>query len=400
MDAIDTRRRARELASYNGFISLNEQAESGELVAVKDNIDVQGMVTTAGGRHLPARAADKDAPIIASLRAAGAQVIGKANMHEYAFGVTNDNVHFGAARNPHDPTRVPGGSSGGSAVVASLGLCDWAIGSDTGGSIRIPAGLCGVVGMKPTTGLLSIEGIFPLAESLDVPGPMARDVRTTAHALGVLAGGDRFDPGTPEDWSPHLAVPSGWEDGLDGQTQKVWDRVSEGLPRIEFPGWKTLEDAFQPILFAEATSYHLDWLRDAPDLYSDDVRKTLELGFKVTGAGYLWGLRQRARWAEAVERALGSYDAVILPNTMITAPLIGEPHVREKLLRYTRPFNLTGQPVVTIPGPSDSLPVGIQVVGRIGEDAALLRVAAALEARWGAGKAPVPEQETTMGATR
>jgi aspartyl-tRNA(Asn)/glutamyl-tRNA(Gln) amidotransferase subunit A len=209
----------------------------------------------------------------------------------------------------------------------------------------------------------------------------------------MLAGGGDFDPGITEDWSPSIAVPAGWEDGLDEVTQRVWDRVSEGLPRIDFPGWKELEDAFQPILFAEATSYHLDWLRERPELYSDDVRKTLELGFKVTGAGYLWGLRQRARLAEAVERALGSYDAVILPNTMIAAPLIGEPHVREKLLRYTRPFNLSGQPVITIPGPADSLPVGIQVVGRIGEDAALLRVAAALEARWGRGKSPVLQRD-------
>ena len=388
MDAAATRRRAKDLEYYNGYIRLNEEAGSGELVAVKDNIDVQGMVTTAGGRHLPDTPAEKDAPVVAAARSAGAQVIGKANMHEYAFGVTNDNVHFGAVRNPHDPSRVPGGSSGGSAVVVALDLCDWAIGSDTGGSIRIPAGLCGIVGMKPSTGLLSIEGIFPLSESLDTPGPMARDVRTTANALSALAGGGDFDPGTPGDWSPSLAVPSGWEDGLDETTQRVWDGVSEGLARIDFPEWKTLEDAFQPILFAEATSYHLEWLREKPELYSDDVRKTLELGFKVSGAGDLWGLRQREALSEAVDRALGDYDAVILPNTMITAPLIGEPHVREKLLRYTRPFNLTGHPVLTIPAPSDSLPVGVQVVGHRGEDAALLRVAAALEARWGKGRSP------------
>ena len=391
MDAAATRRRAKELERFNGFISLNEDAESGELIAVKDNIDVQGMVTTAGGKHLPSTPAVSDAPVIAAVKAAGGQVIGKANMHEYAFGVTNDNVHYGTAHNPHDPERVPGGSSGGSAVVVSLGLCDWAIGTDTGGSIRIPAGLCGIVGMKPSAGLLSIEGIFPLAESLDVPGPMARDVRTVGHALEMLAGGGDFDPGYPGDWNPSLAVPAGWEDGLDGVTQHVWDDVSEGVPRIDFPSWKTLEDAFQPILFAEATSYHLEWLREKPELYSDDVRKTLELGFKVTAAGYLWALRQRVALTAAVDRALGSHDAVILPNTMIAAPLIGEPHIREKLLRYTRPFNLTAHPVVTIPAPSDSLPVGVQVVGRIGEDAALLRVAAALEARWGTGKDPLPQ---------
>jgi len=388
MDAAATRQRAAELARHGAYISLNEEAESGELVAVKDNIDVRGMVTTAGGRHLPETPAAADAPIIAALRATGAQVIGKTNMHEYAFGVTTDNVHYGTARNPHDPERVPGGSSGGSAVAVGLRLCDWAIGTDTGGSTRIPAGLCGVVGLKPTTGLLSIEGIFPLAETLDAPGPMARDVRTAARALESLSGRTGFDPGEPGDWEPSLAVPLGWEDGLDEPTQRVWDAVTEGLPRIGFPGWKALEDAFQPILFAEASSYHLEWLRERPELYSDDVRDTLNLGFKVSGAGYLWGMRQREPMTEAVTRALDSYDAVMIPNTTIVAPLIGEPHVREKLLRYTRPFNLTGHPVVTMPAPTPGLPVGVQLVGRIGEDAALLRVAAALEARWGVGRAP------------
>ncbi len=385
MDPISTRRRAKELAHYGAYISLAEDAgrASGPLVAVKDAINVAGMVTTAGGRHLPAEPTEADAPIVAALRAAGGRVIGKANMHEYAFGVTNDNPHHGFARNPHDADRVPGGSSGGSAVAVGLNLCDWAIGADTGGSIRIPAGLCGIVGMKPTTGSLSIEGIFPLAASLDVPGPMARGVRTTARALEMLAGGGRFDPGAPKDWQPSLAVPAGWVEGLDDETDRVWNEVTAGLPRIDFPALKELEDAFQPILFSEATSYHLDWLREQPELYSEDVRKTLELGFKVSGANYLWALRQRPRLSAAVESAIGSYDAILVPNTSIVAPLIGTPHVREKLLRFCRPFNLSKHPVVTVPAPSRGLPVGIQVVGHLGEDAAVLKVAAALEARWG-----------------
>jgi Asp-tRNA(Asn)/Glu-tRNA(Gln) amidotransferase A subunit family amidase len=304
-------------------------------------------------------------------------------MHEYAFGVTNHNVHYGIARNPVDPTRVPGGSSGGSAVAVGLGLCDWAIGTDTGGSIRIPAGLCGIVGMKPTTGSLSIEGIFPLAESLDVPGPMAPDVATTANAWSAMRGGEDLDLEPRAGWEPSLAAPAGWEDHLDEQTSAVWQYVTHDLPRIDFPSWKELEDVFQPILFGEATSYHLDWLRERPEDYSDDVRSTLELGRKVTAAGYLWAMRRRGHMRELVEQALEGYDAVLVPNTLIVAPLIGEPHVREKLLRYTRPFSLTGHPVVTMPAPSAGLPVGVQVVGRHGQDEELLRVAAALEARWG-----------------
>ena len=385
MDPVPVRRKTLELKEYGGFISLSDDPGrgSGMLVAVKDNINVEGMVTTAGGRHLPDTPAEADAPIVAALKAAGGHVVGKANMHEYAFGVTNDNPHYGFARNPQDRERVAGGSSGGSAVAAALGLCDWAVGTDTGGSIRIPAGLCGIVGMKPTNGSLSIEGIFPLAESLDIPGPMARDVRTAGQALEMLHGGGAFDPGDPGDWRPSLAVPAGWEEGLDEATDRVWHKVTQGLPRIDFPALKELEDAFQPILFAEATSYHLDWLRERPELYGEDVRRTLELGFKVPGAGYLWALRQRQRLSDAVEAAIGAYDAVLVPNTAIVAPLFGEPHVREKLLRFTRPFNLSAHPVVTVPGPSTGLPVGIQVVGHHGEDAALLKVVAALEARWG-----------------
>jgi aspartyl-tRNA(Asn)/glutamyl-tRNA(Gln) amidotransferase subunit A len=383
VDPADVLRRAAELARYGAYISLNEDCEVGTLVAVKDNIDVAGMVTTAGGRHLPAEPAAADAPIIRAIKKAGCHVIGKTNMHEYAFGVTNHNVHHGVARNPVYESRVPGGSSGGSAVAVALGLCDWAIGTDTGGSIRIPAGLCGIVGVKPTYGSLSIDGIFPLAESLDVPGPMARDVRTAARGLAAMHGGVTFSLGASPGWEPSLAVPKGWEDGLDEPTNQVWQAVTRDLPRISFPAWKELEDAFQPILFAEATSYHLEWLRDRPAEYSDDVRNTLELGRKVGAVGYLWGVRQRPRLREAVERALGPHDAVLVPNTCIVAPRIRERHVREKLLRYTRPFSFSGHPVVTIPAPASGLPVGVQIVGHWGQDEKLLRVAAALEERWG-----------------
>jgi len=383
MQSIQIHRKAEALARFGAFISMADDPGTGTLVAVKDNIDVQGMVTTAGGKHLPPDPAQTDAPIVSAIKQSGCSVIGKANMHEYAFGVTNHNVHHGIARNPMDETRVPGGSSGGSAVAVALRLCDWAIGTDTGGSIRIPAGLCGIVGMKPTTGSLSIEGIFPLAQSLDVPGPMALDVVTVASALSSMTGGIEFATVPPPSWEPSLAVPQGWEDELDQETSAAWEGVTRGLPRIDFPTWKEIEDVFQPILFAEATSNHLEWLRDRPEDYSDGVRNTLELGRKVSGAGYLWAIRQRRRMREEVERALGPYDAVLVPNTLIVAPMIGEQHIREKLLRYTRPFSVSGHPVVTLPAPSKGLPVGIQVVGRHGEDAAVIRVAAALEARWG-----------------
>ena len=202
MNATEVRRRAEAAARYAAFISLADDVGGGAdamLVAVKDNIDVAGMVTTAGGLHLPMTPAANDAPVVAAIKAAGGKVIGKCNLHEYALGVTNANPHYGIARNPRDPERIPGGSSGGSAVAVGLGLCDWAIGTDTGGSVRIPAGLCGVAGLKPTTGRLGIAGIFPVAESLDTPGPMARDVRTIGRAMEMLTGAMGFDPGPPRE---------------------------------------------------------------------------------------------------------------------------------------------------------------------------------------------------------
>lgn len=386
MDCNEARKRAASAAWYNPYISLSDESGDGPVVAVKDNVDVEGMVTTAGGRHLPQTPAERDAPVVAAARAAGCSIIGKANLHEYAFGVTSDNPHYGPVRNPHDPDRVAGGSSGGSAVAVALETCDWAIGSDTGGSVRIPAGLCGVVGIKPTTGMLSNAGVFPLAETFDTPGPIARDVRTAAIALEMMSGRSGIDPGgaTTMGRDVRLAVPRGWADDLDEQTQAVWSEVTAGLPEVDFPERKRIEDAFQPVFFAEASSYHLDWMRERPEAYGEDVLASLRLGLKVTGAGYLWALRQREPLRAEVEGAMADVDAVLVPNTAIVAPLIGEPHVREKLLRFTRPFSCTGHPVVTLPAPSRGLPVGIQVVGHHGADGELARAAAVLEARWGA----------------
>src|SRR5207248_9846719 len=178
----------RELGrmELNAFISRSQEKGSGDAVAVKDLVDVEGMVTTAGGIILPNVPATHDAPVVARIRQAGCVVAGKANLHEFAYGVTNINPHYGTALNPHDPGRVAGGSSGGSAVAVAAEICDWAIGSDTGGSIRIPASLCGVVGFKPKLGTITTEGVFPLSKSLDTVGPMASEVASVERALGQV----------------------------------------------------------------------------------------------------------------------------------------------------------------------------------------------------------------------
>src|SRR5438552_4426295 len=188
MDIDEARKRIRERSDLNAFISISEESGHGTLVAVKDLVDVKGMATTAGGIILPDVPAAADAPVIKRIRAAGCLIVGKANLHEFAYGVTSVNPHYGTVLNPHDPGRVAGGSSGGSAVAVAAGMCDWAVGSDTGGSIRIPAALCGVVGFKPELGSIDTTGAIPLSPSLDTLGPMGPDVATVARAFGQMAG--------------------------------------------------------------------------------------------------------------------------------------------------------------------------------------------------------------------
>ncbi len=363
----------------NAFISRAEVAGSGERVAVKDLVDVAGMVTTAGGIILPDVPAAEDALVIRRLRAAGCVFVGKTNLHEFAYGVTNINPHYGNALNPHDPTRVTGGSSGGSAVAVATGQCDWAIGSDTGGSIRIPGSLCGVAGFKPAFGSIEIGGVVPLAPSLDTLGPMATDVATVAHAFSLMSGEEvALDSLTP----PRLGIPRGWVHDVDAPTAAAWERVASGVDEIDFADRETLHQTGLTILLFEAAVYHRRWATEMPEKYGADVLRLIRLGFDVKESDYRNALEARARLAEDATRAMAGVDALILPATaMVAPPLDAGPEVREPLSRFTRPFNTTYQPVVVVPAPVDGgLPVGIQVVGRT--NAGALRAAAWLEQSW------------------
>ncbi len=383
MNIADARRRIEELRHYNVFISLVDEAGAGPAVAIKDCIDVKGAVTTAGGVLLPDVPAGADAEVVARIRAAGCSIVGKASMHEFAFGVTNENPHYGNVTNPRGPGRVPGGSSGGSEAAAAAGMCDWAVGSDTGGSIRIPASLCGVVGLKPTYGSVSNDRVVPLAASLDTLGPLARDVRSAARALEIMSGRPDLVPSAaPELGDLRLAVPAGWVDQLDTETEAAWRLVSWRLPETPFPTLEELENVFQPILFFEAVEYHREWLETRPEAYGPDVLQLLRIGAGVSEEAYRRSLELRRPMLERVEAAMDGVDAVLLPTTPIVAPPIGAEHVRGLLLHFTRPFSLTGQPVVTLPVPVPGLPVGIQVVGHHGQDARLLEVALGLERAW------------------
>ena len=362
----------------NAFISLSGEKGSGDRVAVKDLVDVKGMVTTAGGIIMANVPATQDAPVIKRLRDAGCVIVGKANLHEFAYGVTSINPHYGTVRNPHDPSRVAGGSSGGSAVAVATDMCDWAIGSDTGGSIRIPGSLCGVTGFKPAFGSIDVGGVIPLSPSLDTLGPMAPDVATTTRAYTIMSG----DPVSLEAGSrPRLAVPAGWVEDLDEPTAVAWAAASRNIPEIDVGDRDTLFQVGLTILLFEAAAYHREWATECPEKYGDDVLRLIRRGFEVLATDYEQALKDREGLEAAVCHAMEDVDALLLPATAIVAPLEATAaDMREPLSRFTRPFNTTRQPVVVLPAPVTGLPVGIQVAGKT--NAETLRAAAWLERMW------------------
>jgi aspartyl-tRNA(Asn)/glutamyl-tRNA(Gln) amidotransferase subunit A len=375
------RERIARHPELNAFISLSLEQGSGDIVAVKDVIDVAGMVTTGGGVLLPRRAARRDARVIEAIRQAGCAVVGKTNLHEWAFGPTSVNPHYGAVRNPHARDRVAGGSSGGSAVAVAEWMCDWAIGTDTGGSIRIPASLCGVVGLKPTLGRIGTAGVTPLSTSLDTIGPLARDVATAARALDLMCGVHGVQGPAPLQ-RPKLAMPEGWIGDLDAQTRTAWDAVSAGLPAVPFPDRQRVAAPGRTIMYHEAAVFHRAWMRDSPDRYGADVRSYLEEGARISAGAYESAVDEAKRVRIEVEDALTGVDALMLPTTACVAPPLDVDDAREPLTRFTRPFNTTGHPAISLPAPAAGLPVGIQLIGRLGHERQLIRVALGLEQAW------------------
>jgi Asp-tRNA(Asn)/Glu-tRNA(Gln) amidotransferase A subunit family amidase len=380
VDLGEARRQIKERAELHAFISTSSEEGAGTVVAVKDLIDVAGMVTTAGGVILPNEPAHQDAPVIELIRARGCVIVGKTNLHEFAFGVTSVNPHYGAVLNPHDPSRVAGGSSGGSAVAVAAGMCDWAIGTDTGGSIRIPASLCGVVGFKPGIGSIETTGVVPLAWSLDTVGPIAPDVASAAQAFTMMSN---QKVSIEHSNRPRLAVPLGWVGGLDAPTETAWRLVSSGLPHIEFVDRDQLFRTGLTLLLVQAATYHRKWVEQFPEKYGADVLAHLKRGLTILGVDFVQAMRDQTRLTVAAEEAMEDVDALLLPATAMVAPPVGAgDEVREPLARFTRPFNTTGQPVVALPAPvpRGGLPVGMQVVGRTNEDT--LRAALWLEREW------------------
>jgi aspartyl-tRNA(Asn)/glutamyl-tRNA(Gln) amidotransferase subunit A len=382
-------------------------------IALKDLCSTAGVKTTGGSKILRDSVPTQDATVVTRLRAAGAIVLGKLNMHEFAYGPEGLNDHYGHARNPWDArhARIAGGSSSGSGVAVAAGLAAGALGSDTGGSIRIPAALCGITGIKPTYGRVSRAGVLPLSWSMDHIGPMTRTAADSALMLGAIAGHDPDDPTTSTRPVPaYLAALDGEVRGvrvgllrsffLETAAPEVREAVEAAAGALAGHGaivdevtlghLADIPAATMAIIGSEALSYHAEWVRARSDEYQADVIERLRMAAFVTGVQYVRAQQVRALVRDDVERALATHDVLLAPTTPITAPRVGEREValgsgrsdvRSALIRFTRPINVSGHPACSVPCGVDGggLPIGMQIIGRSFDEATVLRVADAYQ---------------------
>ncbi|MCL6596557.1 MAG: amidase [Firmicutes bacterium] len=400
-----TLERARQEARALDAGSAPTGRLSGVPLAVKDIVEVAGVLTTAGSRLMAEHLSQRDAAAWARLRAEGAILLGKAHTHEFAAGATGESEAFGPARNPYDPGRHTGGSSSGSAAAVAAALAAAALGTDTGGSIRIPAALCGVVGLKPTYGRVDAAGVVPLSWSLDHVGPLARTVRDAALLLDALAPGAceaAARAGAGRDLrGVRLAVPADWiEEGVQAGVGRAFEASLAVLRQLGAEVVESAMPAPAPVLMAvnraialpEGAAWHAPFLRAGRGAeYGANVRPRKEAGRAVTAVEYLAAQRLRAVYARAFAPLWQEFDAIVLPTVPVEAPPIGAPTVcvgegrevpvQAALLGWTGPFNVLGAPAVSVPcgRTPGGLPVGLQLVAAPGEDARLCYLAAAFE---------------------
>ena len=385
-------------------------------VGLKDLFNTGGIRTTSGSRIYDTFIPDQDCTVAARFREGGAILLGKLNMHQFAYGPTGENPDYGHMHNPWNPELVSGGSSGGSGSAAAAGQCTITTGSDTGGSIRIPAALCGIVGLKPTYGRVSRHGLTPLAWSMDHPGPMVRTVEDAAITMNVIAGHDPRDVASVDlpvpDYTAALTGPlvnrtgRGLRIGVPRQhfeapvDPEVRQAVNDALQQLESLGAEVTEVDFPEfndaaaisttMLMSEASTALRDLLATDGDKLYEPVRLRLEAGLFISAADYLRAQQGRAVFDRAARRLLDDVDLLAGPTEPVTAPpllqqrvLAGEQEIGTvaALTQYTRPYNITGFPAISIPCgfSSDNLPIGLQLAGRPFDEETVLRAAHAYE---------------------
>jgi aspartyl-tRNA(Asn)/glutamyl-tRNA(Gln) amidotransferase subunit A len=377
----------------------------GLLVGVKDNIDTAGLRTTAGSRFFADVVPEHDAEVVRRLRKAGAIVLGKTQLHEFAFGATTQNPHHGDCRNPWDAARIPGGSSGGSGAALAAGFCAATLGTDTGGSVRIPAALNGVSGLRPTLGLGSNRGVFPVSWSFDTVGPMARSATDLAPLLAVLAGFDPDDPVSADrpadDYLRELdegiagirvALPrSFYFEEVDAEIVQAVRAAAELLAglgavvdEVDLPGAADAFEAGIQIVRTEALAVHRERLDREPELFGEDVRRRLEPAREVSGSDYATHRQTGRVWRQTVGRAFARTDILLTPTTGTTAPLAEDAETIEttlRLARFTYGWAFAGLPALSVPCgfSAEGLPIGLQLAAPRWCEATLLRAGAAYQ---------------------
>ncbi len=379
-------------------------------IAHKDLVCTKGIRTTSGSKLFSDYVSDYDATVVSRLHEAGTVMLGKTGLHELAYGITSTNPHFGAVRNPHDPERVPGGSSGGAGTAVASGMALMATGTDTGGSIRIPASFCGVVGLKPTYGRVSRHGVRPLGLSLDHIGPLTSTVRDAAIALHAMAGFDDRDGSSSREPVLEYVPPSpcslgGVRIGLpqnyyfDAVANEVRDAVQQAARNTEsmgarvvsvrVPDVEELNLVARTILLAEASAVFEQYMNER-EKFGDDVLALLDQGRLVPATVYVNAQRMRKMFVQEWQMIFSSVDCLITPTTPTVAPLIGQREmdvdgskvdVRLATTRFMRGVNALGFPALSIPCgmTAEKLPMGLQIIGRPFEEDVVLRVGAAIE---------------------
>ena len=385
--------------------TTSKAALAGIPIAIKDLYQTEGIRTTAGTTFFKDFIPSQDATVVERLKAAGAVITGKTNTHEIALGVTGVNPHYGTVRNPWNTEHITGGSSSGSAAAVAAGMCLAGLGTDTGGSIRIPASLCGVIGLKPSFGRISLHGIFPLSWNLDHAGPLTKSVRDAAILLQVLAGYDEKDPASinvpVDDYLSGLdAGIAGWRVGvLTGEY--AWEADPEVLETVREAAlvFEKLGAQVQPVELnflrqaalanslmtqADGAAFHRERLQEHPLGFGEDVRLRLQTGASFSSSEYSLARRTQTETRREMEFFFHDFDVLLLPATPISAPLIEGNNALEqarRLTRFTAPFNLTGLPALSMPCgfTSNGLPVGLQLVTPAWAEKKLLQAAQAYE---------------------
>ena len=374
-------------------------------LAVKDLYDTAGIRTTGGTSYRKDDIPADDAEVVTRLKNAGMILLGKTNTHEIALGVTTVNPHYGATHNPHDTRRIAGGSSGGSAAALAAMMCPATLGTDTGGSIRIPSSVCGVVGLKPTYGRVSLRGVMPLSWNLDHAGPMTRSVLDAGIMLNAMAGYDADDPTTVnvplQDYAEiteaslkgvRIALAEeGYMDFAHPEVAKavrrsasVFKDLGAAVESVDF-NWLTEAARANGLMTpADGAAYHYERMNATPEVYGEDVLRRLQMGAAYTSTEYARARRTQTETKRRMARFFEDYDLLILPSSAVTAPPIEGPDAVEQaklLTRFTAPFNLTGLPALSVPCGFDGngLPIGLQIVGAAWEEKKVLQAGYAFE---------------------